>query len=122
MKAALCLLIVSASTLAAEPRVHRNLPYDEPQKERHSLDVYAPAEGKGHPIVFWIHGGGWQRGDKGDVQVKPQALVDKGFVFVSTNYRFVPNVTIRRYPCGRRSPSSLRASSMFSANGTIPLR
>jgi len=29
------------------------------------------------------------------VQVKPQAFVDRGFVFVSTNYRFVPNVTIK---------------------------
>jgi arylformamidase len=27
--------------------------------------------------------------------VKPQAFVDRGFVFVSTNYRFVPNVTIK---------------------------
>ncbi len=95
MNAAACLLLVSASALAAEPQVHRDLPYAEPKNERQSLDVYAPAEGKGHPIVFWIHGGGWQRGDKGDVQVKPQALVDKGFVFVSTNYRFVPNVTIQ---------------------------
>jgi arylformamidase len=95
MNAAVCLLFVCGSTLAAEPQVHRDLPYAEPKNERQSLDVYAPAEGKGHPIVFWIHGGGWQRGDKGDVQMKPQALVDKGFVFVSTNYRFVPNVTIQ---------------------------
>jgi arylformamidase len=27
--------------------------------------------------------------------VKPQAFVDRGFIFVSTNYRFVPNVTIK---------------------------
>src|SRR5437764_5308352 len=26
---------------------------------------------------------------------KPQAFVDKGFVFDSTNYRFVPNVTVK---------------------------
>ena len=59
------------------------------------MDVYAPREGKNHPVVFWIHGGGWQRGDKSEVQAKPQAFVDRGFVFVSTNYRFVPNVTIK---------------------------
>ena len=43
-------------------------------------------------MVFWIHGGGWQAGDKSSVQIKPQAFVDKGFVFVSTNYRLLPNV------------------------------
>ena len=41
------------------------------------------AEGKGHPVAFWIHGGGWQAGKKADVQAKPQAFVHKGFVFVS---------------------------------------
>jgi acetyl esterase/lipase len=56
------------------------------------LDVYAPPEAKNLPVVFWIHGGGWQTGDKTSVQQKPQAFVDKGFVFVSTNYRLLPNV------------------------------
>jgi arylformamidase len=80
---------------AADPRVHRDIPYAGAKNERQTLDVYAPAEGKGHPIVFWIHGGGWQAGDKGDVQVKPRAFVDKGFVFVSTNYRLLPDATIK---------------------------
>lgn len=44
---------------------------------------------------MWIHGGGWQAGDKKEVDQKPQAFVDKGFVFVATNYRFVPTVTIK---------------------------
>jgi acetyl esterase/lipase len=29
------------------------------------------------------------------VQAKPQAFVDKGFVFVSTNYRLLPKVTVK---------------------------
>jgi acetyl esterase/lipase len=91
----LALLILSIPALAEEPDVHRDIAYAEPKNERQTLDVYAPKEGKNHPIVFWIHGGGWQRGNKTDVQVKPQAFVDRGFVFVSTNYRFVPNVTIK---------------------------
>jgi acetyl esterase/lipase len=80
----------------AAPLVQRDLPYAEPKNQRQTLDVYAPTEGKDHPIIFWIHGGGWQAGDKTDVQVKPQAFVKKGFVFVSTNYRFVPKVTIKQ--------------------------
>ena len=42
--------------------------------------------------MFWIHGGGWQAGDKSDVALKPAALTDRGFVFVSTNYRLLPDV------------------------------
>jgi acetyl esterase/lipase len=90
-----CLILLAAvPALAAEPTVHRNLAYAEPKNERQTLDVYASEGGKDRPIVFWIHGGGWQRGDKTDVHAKPQAFTDKGFVFVSTNYRFVPQVTI----------------------------
>lgn len=89
------LVFVVAPLLAAEPKIQRGLPYAEPKNERQTLDVYAPAEGKNHPIVFWIHGGGWKAGDKASVQKKPQAFVDKGFVFVSTNYRFVPSVTVK---------------------------
>ena len=43
-------------------------------------------------MVFWIHGGGWQTGDKSEIQLKPRAFTDKGFVFVSTNYRLLPEV------------------------------
>jgi arylformamidase len=39
--------------------------------------------------------GGGRAGDKAGVQKKPQAFVDQGFVFVSINYRFVPNVTVK---------------------------
>src|SRR5262249_23576029 len=53
---------------------------------------YSPSQAKNLPVVFWIHGGGWQTGDKSSVQVKPQAFMDRGFVFVSTNYRLLPNV------------------------------
>jgi acetyl esterase/lipase len=56
------------------------------------LDVYSPKDAKNLPVVFWIHGGGWQTGDKSSVQLKPQFFVDKGFVFVSTNYRLLPDV------------------------------
>src|SRR5471030_2395466 len=60
------------------------------------LDVYAPTEGKGLPVVVWIHGGGWQTGDKKEVHNKPQGFADKGFVFVSINYRLLPTVTIKQ--------------------------
>jgi DUF1680 family protein/acetyl esterase/lipase len=94
MHTLLTILLLAASALAGEPQVHRDLAYAEPKNERQTLDVYAPREGNNHPIVLWIHGGGWQSGDKSDVQVKPQAIVDKNFVFVSTNYRLLPDASI----------------------------
>ncbi len=95
MRTIIAFLLLTTPLVAAEPKVHRDLAYAEPKNELQTLDVYAPAEGRNHPIVFWIHGGGWTQGDKKGVQNKPQAFVDKGFVFVSTNYRFVPKVTVK---------------------------
>ena len=77
-------------------QVHRDLPYAEPRNDRQMLDVYAPAGAKNRPIVFWIHGGGWQKGDKSQMHAKPQAFTSKGYVFATTNYRFIPNVTMQQ--------------------------
>jgi acetyl esterase/lipase len=76
----------------AQNVIKRNIPYAEPADKRQVLDIYAPREAKKQPVVFWIHGGGWQAGDKTDVQIKPQVCVEKGCVFVSTDYRLLPSV------------------------------
>src|SRR5690242_7318883 len=72
--------------------VKRNIPYVAQPHERQVLDIYSPQGAMNLPVVFWIHGGGWQTGDKSSVETKPQAFLDKGFVFVSTNYRLLPTV------------------------------
>jgi acetyl esterase/lipase len=46
------------------------------------------------PVMFWIHGGGWQAGDKTDVALKPKVLTERGLIFVSTGYRLWPEVTM----------------------------
>jgi acetyl esterase/lipase len=91
----LAILFVPFPVIADEPRVQKGLAYAEPKNERQMLDVYAPAKGKDLPVVLWIHGGGWRAGDKANIQKKPQAFVDKGFIFVATNHRFFPNVTVK---------------------------
>src|SRR6185436_2816923 len=63
-----------------------------PGDARQVLVVYSPKGAKDLPVVFWIHGGGWQAGDKKEVQIKPQVFNEKGFVFVSINYRLLPAV------------------------------
>ncbi|MGN6547202.1 MAG: alpha/beta hydrolase [Aureliella sp.] len=90
---ACCLLLAASQVRAAELEPTKsNVPYASPAHERQVLDIYAPKNAENAPVVFWIHGGGWQTGDKTSVQGKPKAFVDKGFVFVSTNYRLLPNV------------------------------
>jgi acetyl esterase/lipase len=59
----------------------------------HSLDVYAPKNAKGLPVLIFIHGGGWRGGDKANpgVGARPAAhFCAEGFVFVSINYRLTP--------------------------------
>jgi acetyl esterase/lipase len=89
-------LFLSPLLCAAEPKVGRGISYAEPKHEQQTLDVYAPPAGQNHPVAIWIHGGGWHSGDKSDVASKPQAFVDRGFIFVSINYRLWPAVTIRQ--------------------------
>jgi arylformamidase len=86
------LTTLAFATAAFAQSVKSNIPYVENGHARHVLDIYAPANAKNLPVVFWIHGGGWQQGDKTDVKLKPQWFIDKGFVFVSTNYRLLPEV------------------------------
>jgi acetyl esterase/lipase len=86
----LATLAFAANALAQS--VKSNIPYVENGHARHVLDIYAPANAKNLPVVFWIHGGGWTQGDKAGVKLKPQWFMDKGFVFVSTNYRLLPEV------------------------------
>lgn len=86
-------LLLAAVVLVSQARaeeIKKNIPYGD--HERQVLDVFAPKDAKNLPVVFWIHGGGWQQGDKSDVQIKPKIFNDKGLVFVSTNYRLLPNV------------------------------
>jgi len=93
MKHAIPLLVVLAAAGRADAQeAKRTFAYADPAHERQVLDVYAPKGAKGLPVVFWIHGGGWQAGDKSDVQLKPTWFMEKGFVFVSINYRLLPAV------------------------------
>lgn len=73
-------------------KIERDIPYVEKGDPRHVLDIYAPEGAKNLPVMFWIHGGGWQVGDKSDVALKPKVLTGRGMVFVSTNYRLLPGV------------------------------
>lgn len=93
MKASLALLLLALlPAFGLAQNVKSNIPYMTDGHARHVLDIHAPESAKNLPVVFWIHGGGWQAGDKSDIQIKPRVFAEQGFVFVSTNYRLLPEV------------------------------
>jgi len=58
------------------------------------LDIYLPRKSKApRPLVVWIHGGGWSRGDSRtsgaivDFPATLAALAARGYVVASVNYR-----------------------------------
>ena len=68
-----CAAIPCLARAQTVPRVERDIGYAEPKNERQLLDVYAPAGGSKLPVVVWVHGGGWMRGSKNEVNSKPAA-------------------------------------------------
>jgi len=82
-----------AAQLPAGTRVERDIAYGPHPKQR--FDVYLPAQVQaGAPILFMVHGGGWRMGDKDSRGVtgnKAAHWLAKGFVFVSTNNRLLPD-------------------------------
>lgn len=50
------------------------------------------------PLVIFVHGGGWKRGDKGNAtgQFKAPHYLAQGYAFASINYRLVPDATVEQ--------------------------
>lgn len=58
------------------------------------LDYWKPTT-PGSPLVIFVHGGGWKRGDKRDaVSEKGAHSLQQGYAFASINYRLVPACTV----------------------------
>ena len=58
------------------------------------LDIYAPDDASGLPVVFFVHGGTWQFGKRSQVGAKPAFLLANGFCFVSIDYRMLPEADV----------------------------
>ncbi len=80
------LLFVALQSQAAEPLRLTNVKYGE--HPRNVLDFYQAESAKPTPVVLYIHGGGWQGGDK---KTNPAGYLAKGISVVAINYRYVRN-------------------------------
>jgi acetyl esterase/lipase len=61
---------------------------------RQAFDVYDDAGASG-PVLVFVHGGGWSRGDKSMVHDLPDYARRHGLTLISVDYRLVPEVTAR---------------------------
>ena len=61
------------------------------------FDVYLPSNVTRAPVLFMVHGGGWDSGDKANpasVLHKMQYWTARGYIFISTNYRLLPKADV----------------------------
>jgi len=82
---------VTHTECSTEPSTEEEVQYtsiDGVDPDLTSLDIYLPAGCEPAPVVIWVHGGGWRRGDKvRSVGNKAQMVNDLGAALVSVNYR-----------------------------------
>ena len=67
-------------------RIRSNIVYAKRATGDLHLDLYYPATPAPHPLVIWIHGGGWKYGDKGWMFYL-RKLTEQGFAIASVQYR-----------------------------------
>jgi arylformamidase len=65
------------------------------------LDLWYPADHtneQSRPLIVFVHGGGWSKGDKGNAtgQLKPPHYTGQGYIFASINYRLIPAATVEQ--------------------------
>ncbi|MXO59406.1 alpha/beta hydrolase fold domain-containing protein [Altererythrobacter salegens] len=84
-----------SSTARRPPSGKQVLAYGN--EELQTLD-YWPGTRAGTPLVVFVHGGGWKRGDKSMMEGSAK-LTDwqaKGYAVASLNYRLVPDATVEQ--------------------------
>jgi acetyl esterase/lipase len=86
-------LLVSTPASAETQNVTKlsDIAYGEAPAQK--MDVYLPAHAEHAPVIFMVHGGAWRFGDKASTDVvknKVARWVAQGYVFISVNYRMLP--------------------------------
>jgi acetyl esterase/lipase len=84
---AVLLVLLAAGSVARAEGLEKQLDVPYGKHPRQVLDFYPAKSDKPTPVVFYIHGGGWQGGDKKGVRPKP--FLDQGISVVAINYRYV---------------------------------
>ena len=91
---ALPLLICLAPALVAAQAAPQEAAYG--QQPLQKLDFYPASVSKPAPLIVFVHGGGWRRGDKGNATgaAKIEHFTAAGYAVASVNYRLVPDARV----------------------------
>ena len=68
-------------------KVLHDLEYARVEGSPLQLDLYLPESKRRPPLFVWVHGGGWTRGDKAEINSSIIDLTRDGFAVASLNYR-----------------------------------
>lgn len=93
MRSAILPLVFALCCTSAGATTLRDIPYGADPRQRY--DVYLPERiAPGAPVIFMVHGGGWRIGSKSEkavVENKAPYFNARGAVFISINYRMLPD-------------------------------
>jgi acetyl esterase/lipase len=85
------LLLILLASLSTHAREHKDLEYAKVGSTTLLLDLYTPDDPGPFPTIIWIHGGGWDSGDKSDVPILSE--LGRGYAVASINYRLSGEAT-----------------------------
>ncbi|MBX3561209.1 MAG: alpha/beta hydrolase [Sphingomonas sp.] len=89
--AAIFMLLLGPPLAAQAPAATAEIAYGADPRQR--LD-YTRIEGRDAPLVLFVHGGGWRRGDKNLAVHMAAHFHEQGYAFATINYRLVPDATV----------------------------
>ncbi|MCY2988085.1 MAG: alpha/beta hydrolase [Planctomycetota bacterium] len=75
---------------AVKDQAYYTGPGADPDKNK--LDLYLPKRKQGFPILVFVHGGGYQKGDRKEGQTVGQVLAARGVGVAVISYRLYPQV------------------------------
>ena len=84
------MVLLASPMLAADVQVEKGLPYHEVDGVTLEGDLYRIASDETRPGVVLIHGGGWTKGNRGQMRSIARQLAKDGFVAFSVSYRLAP--------------------------------
>jgi len=92
------LLTTATAVPAQDQRQERAASFSYGADSLQTLDFWPAAHKGPAPLILFVHGGGWKRGDKDNATgpYKVTHYTGEGYAFASVNYRLVPDATVEQ--------------------------
>ncbi len=86
-------MALPAQTLDAGIEAEKDIEYTQGAPEdaaKHKLDIYRKSGAQNVPVLFFVHGGAWRQGDRGQYPFFGNHFAKAGYVVVAPSYRLAP--------------------------------